>query len=279
MNRPVAFYVDIPMKDGTVRCRLTQRLREQYQKWEVLRHSTSDYELHVQIAGSVYVCFDSEKVCMEKGKALLIAPDVSHQPFEPQSPFKRFYIHFSVEGAGLRSGFQRAVRQFKLCDVPGEVASLAENLVEELIGAAPYRKQVIESMLSLLVLKVFRQAEIVVDEPFYPLVDGGLERRNIMESFFQMNMAHPGGEAALAEQLGVSTRQLLRLMQEYYGMSYREKMAQNRMDHAAWLLRTTEEPIIKIAETVGYASEETFRKAFRVNCGMTPKQYRNQNEM
>lgn len=277
MNRPVAFYVDIPLKDGTVRCRLTQRLREQYCCWAMPRHSTSDYELHVLTEGEARVCFDGAEEALTQGKGLIIAPDIAHEFSCAAEHFKRFYIHFSVEGAALRRSFRQAVTPYKLCEVPGDVTALAENVVEELLGSSPYRKQVIESALCLLVLKVFRQAEIVLDEPFYPLEDGNLERRNIVESFFQKSMTVQDGETELADRLGVSTRQLLRLLREYYGMSYREMMTHTRMDRAAWLLRTTETPLPEIAETVGYGSEASFRKAFHARYGVTPRQYRNQN--
>jgi transcriptional regulator GlxA family with amidase domain len=50
------------------------------------------------------------------------------------------------------------------------------------------------------------------------------------------------------------------------------------MDHAGWLLRTTNKSIGEICSIVGYNSETTFFKNFRNHYDMTPLQYRKQHQ-
>jgi transcriptional regulator GlxA family with amidase domain len=50
------------------------------------------------------------------------------------------------------------------------------------------------------------------------------------------------------------------------------------MDHAGWLLRTTDKSIGEICSIVGYNSETTFFKNFRNHYDMTPLQYRKQHQ-
>ena len=78
----------------------------------------------------------------------------------------------------------------------------------------------------------------------------------------------------LAGLLRVSKRQMNRCLQEYYGMSFREKLVHTRMECAAWLLRTSERSVEEIVPIVGYGSESGFFKAFRRRYGMTPLEYR-----
>jgi AraC-like DNA-binding protein len=52
-----------------------------------------------------------------------------------------------------------------------------------------------------------------------------------------------------------------------------------RMTTAARLLRTSNRPVRRIAEDVGYTSEFAFAKAFKRALGSTPGQYRHLDEV
>lgn len=53
-------------------------------------------------------------------------------------------------------------------------------------------------------------------------------------------------------------------------------VAEHRMRLAAWQLRHSEQPVCRIAEMVGYASETAFGQAFKRIHGMAPGRYREQ---
>ena len=95
-----------------------------------------------------------------------------------------------------------------------------------------------------------------------------------MDTYFEQHFADSAGEQVLAELLHVSRRQLVRILQEHYGMSFRQKLLCTRMDYAAWLLRTTDSPVSNICDRVGYSSEAAFFKTFRQHFGSTPNRYR-----
>ena len=95
-----------------------------------------------------------------------------------------------------------------------------------------------------------------------------------IDNFFERNFPEKNGRAVLAEQLHLSKRQLDRILNAQYGMGFQEKLIQTRMDHAALLLRTTEQTVQDIIGAVGYNSVTAFYKAFRDAFSMTPQQYR-----
>ena len=97
-----------------------------------------------------------------------------------------------------------------------------------------------------------------------------------IDDFFENNFAEPAGEELLAKELNLSRRQLDRVLRKYYGMGYRQKLIRARMDHAAWLLRTTDWHISRIAAFVGYTSDSAFFQVFRSHFGITPSRYRKQ---
>ena len=103
-------------------------------------------------------------------------------------------------------------------------------------------------------------------------------RTDVIDTFFEDNMACYGTEEQLAEALHISKRQLARVLQEHYDMNFRQKLLVTRMDHAGWLLRTTEKSIGEICSIVGYNSETTFFKNFKNHYDVTPLQYRKQHQ-
>ena len=63
-----------------------------------------------------------------------------------------------------------------------------------------------------------------------------------------------------------------------YGMPVHTWLIQQRIQRARELIRTTQMPIQKIAQSVGYESISQFNAAFKGYYGMTPGQYRKMSE-
>ena len=78
----------------------------------------------------------------------------------------------------------------------------------------------------------------------------------------------------VAHRIATSRRQLQRVYAELAGTSFRERVTQRRMQHAASLLRSTDLPVRTIAERVGYRQAAQFAKAFRRVYGTPPHAYR-----
>ena len=78
----------------------------------------------------------------------------------------------------------------------------------------------------------------------------------------------------IARQLGVSPCHFSLILKQHTGWSFTELMQQCRVDHAANLLRTTEESIAKIADACGFCDQSYFTRVFQDIRGVTPKQFR-----
>lgn len=80
--------------------------------------------------------------------------------------------------------------------------------------------------------------------------------------------------AAEFTDLGVTERSLQRATQAELGMSPRDFVNDIRLEHAAFLLRTTSLPLEAIASRVGYLNAGTLRGLVRRRRGMTIAQLR-----
>lgn len=84
--------------------------------------------------------------------------------------------------------------------------------------------------------------------------------------------AAPGLEG-MAEQMGCSARTLSRHLR-YFGYSYQELLDELRFEQAKLLLAEGQQPIYRIAESLGFSETASFRHAFVRWSGMKPSQFR-----
>ncbi len=115
-------------------------------------------------------------------------------------------------------------------------------------------------------LIVTRQSSdlIAVDDP-----DVGIAIR-----FIRDNVSSRIGVSHVVKHTGISQRTLFRRFNEYLGHSIEAEIVQTRMERAKTLLRETTMTLNAVAQSVGFMNSEYFIRAFRRECGMTPKQYR-----
>lgn len=79
---------------------------------------------------------------------------------------------------------------------------------------------------------------------------------------------------AFAKRAGLSVRHASRLFQLELGKSFREHLAELRLERAKALLRETEMSVIEVAGETGWSSLAHFNSVFRRRVGSTPSQFR-----
>ncbi len=82
----------------------------------------------------------------------------------------------------------------------------------------------------------------------------------------------------VAKKLGLSTRQITRIIKTVYGKTFKELIIERRMKLAAKLLLTTDKNITEIASSVGYNASKGFYNAFKGYYGCLPTEYRKANK-
>lgn len=80
--------------------------------------------------------------------------------------------------------------------------------------------------------------------------------------------------AELAAFIGMSERNLLRAYKNRYGLSPKQHLRRMRVERAANLLLSTQLSIQEVADAVGYADVQSFRRQFRQIHGLPPRVFR-----
>ena len=84
----------------------------------------------------------------------------------------------------------------------------------------------------------------------------------------------PISPALIAEQIGISTRQLERLFGKYLNASPKKYFMELRLDRARNLLLQTESSVTEVAFACGFESPGHFSRVYRAAFGVTPMQQR-----
>lgn len=96
--------------------------------------------------------------------------------------------------------------------------------------------------------------------------------------YLHANYTQPLSRKQLAAVLGYHESYLSHIFSDTLGISLTQYLLQLRLNDAAGLLRTTELTVSAISARVGFGSIRSFNRAFMAELGMTPRQYRAQQE-
>ena len=270
--------VKLIIDDTTFVLRLGSRFLDYCEYWNTARHCNANYELHIILKGACELDVASKTHVLEAGNAIIIAPNEYHMPHVTTQEFLRLSITFSLSEHHLSKALRQAIPTSRIFALPQELLQLSHHILNELSGAHPFSENLLPALLTNLMISVLRVLGVCDSSGNSAKKAPSDWRTDVIDTFFEDNMACYGTEEQLAAALHISKRQLARVLLEHYDMNFRQKLLVTRMDHAGWLLRTTEKSIGEICSIVGYNSETTFFKNFKNHYDMTPLQYRKQHQ-
>jgi len=93
-----------------------------------------------------------------------------------------------------------------------------------------------------------------------------------LEEYFNIHLADPASSKSdLARELGISERQLTRILLETYNSNFSAILTKSRMTLAEAMLEEGERSLDEIASAVGYYTKDSFAKAYKRYFGKSPK--------
>jgi len=246
-------------------------------RWDVNRHCNAQYELHIALNGNCTIDVDGENFLLSPGDALLIAPGQYHCPKETSYDYECFIFSFVIKTASIAKDFYKSNSKSRKIHLSEFELLLCKELLEENCADDIFRHHCLTSIYSLVISYTFKRLGFFADCPKEDCTNYD-RRLDYIDDFFEQNLTENATEEALAKKLNISPRQLNRVLRAYYGMGFRQKLCNSRMNSAGWLLCTTNMTVSEICRAVGYMSETSFFKAFRAYYDMTPLQYRKKSE-
>lgn len=264
--------------DGSILLPMHSTKKPLWHGWDEPRHCNADWELHLITKGTCYIDVDDRHCQMQGGQAILIAPGQYHRPKSLPGSFERFTLSFMLQSPSLKQALHDRVPTALVIETDPSLCSLATAIADEWGSYRAFSQSCTQALLTQFLICIFRLLSLDEQKSPPANVIKGKDLTALIDAYFEQHFADPAGENDLANWLHLSRRQLVRILKDTYGMSFRQKLIHTRMDYAAWLLRTTDMKISQISSAVGYSSEAAFFQVFGKHFGLTPRNYRLQKK-
>ena len=209
---------------------------------------------------------------VSSGQAIIFSPYSSCYYGNPKGEYIDDWLHFDFDS---HTAFEQICPitdvPFKIGQTDGYTLLIKQILWEFSYGHPDYAQTNIDALFTVLFnhLRVAyeHQNSLKLITPIHNQLQ--LLRLDLQNSFDQ-----PHRIEEHAEQMGLSPSYFQHLYTEFFGISFQKDLIQMRIEHAKYLLSTTDLTIEQIAEACGYSNEVHFYRQFKKYTGMTPAQSR-----
>lgn len=243
-------------------------------------HSHLYTELFVCLSGEISIQTDAGIIRLFKGDAAIVPTSMPHYKIYTDNSEKWYSVGFSVVKRPGRS-YSNLHKKLRYLYEKGEtlifrnVPELCERIA--MLHTTLYKEgdclPALELVCILSRLATENKKNYSDNAPQKRMPD--IYRIAWLEDLISAHSHEPLTTSKVADMLHISSRQLSRIVKSRYGMTFHEILIKKRIDKATRLLVTTDRPVNKIIEEVGYSKSSLFYKDFSAQFGITPTEYRN----
>lgn len=242
--------------------------------WDAGRHCNAEFELHIIVSGSCALDVDDQVYPLSVGSAIVIAPNHFHSSSSVTDSFERLSIGLVAQKDSYVADLLYKLSELPVFQLTEPQMNICRQLLQEASTSGLFHAELSHAYLTVLLAGILRMVHPDYTVSGSPWKRGTYQLYNTIDLFFSSWPEPLGSEHELAQLVHLSRRQLNRILLQYYGMTFREKLMRSKMDYAAWLLRTSDEAVCEIARRVGYSTESAFFVSFKRYFGITPMEYR-----
>lgn len=265
------------------------------------RHNHAFYEVFLINLQRGKFSIDGKNEDISGNTMIIVGPNQYHSVIYEDSKDNIVYsFRFSYEQKEDEESRDRQKQASEVFDCLDELSlikcrdshngfQIIEQIKNELNKQEIGCNKAIESLIALLITNCFRNVNMNICEDSMPQsyikkeriesadADPRLADLIKIEKYFADNLQDDKMLDSLAKVLHLSNRQTERLIQNYFGITFREKLIMTRIETAKDMLSSSELSIDDIAFGVGYSSRVSFSTSFKNYEGITPADYKKQN--
>lgn len=244
-------------------------------------HVHTHYEIFYVSNGVITVKFDTGVQEFSKGDVFIVPPRVKYMVLLTEQGATRYGISFDFYKNSLKGGasLYDMLDNFMAKDKVVSVKNVP--FLEEIFKKIAFDEMQSDEMaMSLHLHELFMELlRNNGEKSGHSLLGTKLSDSNMIRLYKLEQMIFGSNTRNyslndIAEELFLSTRQVSRIIQQHYGCTYRDLVANTRMEIAAGLLEDTDMNILEVASKAGYNSIKSFYTNFKERFGCLPSEYR-----
>lgn len=258
---------------------------------EIEKHNHFAFEIQFILSGAGTLFVHDSEQAIYPNTIHLIGPHIFHClksrrdapitrmslrfTFKEQFPLDPWFPHKEIEQ--IKAALSNvSYCQFADSETTAVIRGLMDRIRMEILNEPAAMFANVHSLFAQLIVQLVRSIRTLTDTTGTSSLPGKTNdemRFRMIDHFFTHYKQHLTIEM-LANRLNLSEKQVNRLLQQYYGTSFKQKLLDTRVEVAKDLLRKGDIPIQLIAEEVGYGALQNFNRIFKQKTGMNPSQYR-----
>ncbi len=261
--------------------------------WTEINHSHTGYELHFVPSGRGVLSANHTSYAITPSTFYLTGPGVYHaQKTDFHDPMTEYCINFEIKRRKAKGqdpkippqeleGLERYLQEttfwfgsdtYNACDLFERIfAEFQAKRLGYYIAVKNYIEQIIISSARYYM----GRQEAAYTPPYKTLYQS---RLRTLDTYLYQDYAKTTALDTIAKNIGVSPRQLQRIIKEYYKMSFKQKVTSIRLENAKNLLLYTDLSTEEIAERVGFSSASHLSFVFKRQEALTPYQFKKRNK-
>ena len=250
------------------------------------QHRHPGFELHYVQCGQCKITCCSKSHSLKQGNLILIPPGMYHDVIAEKNETVRLCISFDMHHKKATGGSESHCDVFDkntpaVIELQNSEATYALNRIYQMLESRQndsYTNDKLSALCSNLLLELIPCLITASKQSNSAQLTAKPEDRNYkIDTFLGTNFMHNNAKSRMASNLYISPRQLQRIIQKNYGMSYRQKLSETRVQIAIDLLTNSDTPIHKISEILGYSCSANFSAFIKRVTGKTPSQIRKEH--
>jgi len=261
---------------GTDRAGVVPVSRKKYDQL----HFHTYYELFYVNNGKFTIQFENEEREFSKDDLIVIAPGTNHRTIMVNPGTARYNFNFLMEKNSLKTNFSLydALKDafFDECTVINNCYTLRDVLKKIVVDIMQGDEVMLSMHFHELAVSILDFVDPQKAHPMstHTISDSNMIRMYKLQQIIFTSYSQDISLNYIADKLFLSTRQASRIIQQYFGCTYRELVAKMRMKVAVELLENTDMTILEIASQIGYNSIKGFYIYFKKQYNCLPTEYR-----
>jgi AraC-like DNA-binding protein/mannose-6-phosphate isomerase-like protein (cupin superfamily) len=238
--------------------------------WNSMMHNHHFLELFYVLSGSGMFYVGNQSIAVSPCDLVIVNPHVEHTEKSGAQPME--YIVLGIEG--LQFSFDDPEMQYSVTNyshMKNDIQVLFGMLVSELHEDQPYKAEVCQSVLSILLIQIARSSQLTAHVTPTQQVSSAIDS---VRQYIDANFKLPLTLDLLSERCHLSKYYLVHHFTETFGVSPINYLLQKRIDESKHLLEMTDHSLFQIAQVVGFSSPSYFSQSFRRSVGLSPLEYR-----
>lgn len=245
--------------------------------WHSMEHSHYFAELFFVTSGVGHIQIDNQKIRVRKNDLILINPNVPHTELGNRTnPWE--YLALGIEGVQFYYPQKNVPYDYSIHTLAPETSDLTRYLTileNELKTQNPDYESACTHLLNLILISVSRTTK---QEFVCAPAQKTTKECKLVEQYINENFQEDITLESLSELVHINKYYLAHAFKTYKGISPINYLIQRRIEESRYLLGSTNYPISKIAEIVGFSSQSYFSQTFKRLTGISPNAYRRQKK-